>query len=99
MLEAGPPGASAGGVRALWSVCEQANAILASVTEPIDTSSEVGLALVRILVTFAALESATIGVRMRAKHRQLAEQGQPPSTSVKPFGLSATTCTTARCAR
>ncbi|MDQ3569082.1 MAG: recombinase family protein [Actinomycetota bacterium] len=62
-----------------WSVCEQADAIPASVTEPIDTSSELGLALVRILVTFASLESATIGVRMRAKHRQLAEQLQPPS--------------------
>lgn len=70
-------------------MCEKGGAIVASVTEPIDTSTELGLALVRILVTFASLESATMGMRMRAKQRQLAEQGRAPVSSGKPFGLSA----------
>jgi site-specific DNA recombinase len=71
-----------------WSVCEKGDAVLASVTEPIDTSSELGLALVRILVTFASLESATMAMRMRAKQRQMAEEGRAPLSSGKPFGLS-----------
>jgi DNA invertase Pin-like site-specific DNA recombinase len=42
-----------------WAVTEEAGASLASVNDPIDTSTDIGLAIVRILVTFAGLESAT----------------------------------------
>src|SRR4051812_7844697 len=42
-----------------WSECDRSGVFLASVTEPIDTSTEMGLAIVRILVTFAGLESTT----------------------------------------
>src|SRR4051794_8357778 len=42
-----------------WSACEAAGGLVVSATEPIDTSSDLGLAIVRILVTFASLESAT----------------------------------------
>ena len=52
-----------------WSACEDRGAIVASATEPIDTSHELGLAIVRILVTFASLESATQSLRLKAKHR------------------------------
>src|SRR5439155_25613943 len=55
-----------------WRRCEDADVALISVTEPIDTSDEFGLALVRILVTFASLESATHGLRARAAYRAAA---------------------------
>ncbi|MEY2420022.1 MAG: hypothetical protein QOI95_89 [Acidimicrobiaceae bacterium] len=58
-----------------WSACEEQGAIVASATEPIDTSHELGLAIVRILVTFASLESATQSLRLKAKHREMAERG------------------------
>lgn len=61
-----------------WTVCEGRGAVLASATEPIDSSTELGLALVRILVAFASLESATLGMRIRAKARADAEAGKPP---------------------
>ena len=61
-----------------WSHCERHDVFLASVTEPIDSSTELGLALVRILVTFAALESATSSLRMRARNEQAARRGDPP---------------------
>lgn len=70
-----------------WSTCESRQVFLASATEPIDSSTELGLALVRILVTFAGLESATIGLRIRARQRELALAGQPPSG--KAYGMSA----------
>jgi site-specific DNA recombinase len=66
-----------------WALCQTRGVFLASVTEPLDTSTELGLAFVRILVAFASLESATSGLRLRAKMRERAEQGQPhPSAPV-----------------
>jgi site-specific DNA recombinase len=67
-----------------WTACEAHDVVLASATEPLDTSYELGLALVRILVTFAHLESATIGLRIKAKHRELAEAGRPNGPA--PYG-------------
>lgn len=61
----------------LWTTCDDAGVFLASVTEPIDTSTELGLALVRVLVAFASLESATSSVRISAKLRERAELGVP----------------------
>jgi DNA invertase Pin-like site-specific DNA recombinase len=58
-----------------WESCETANVALVSATGPIDTSHELGLALVRILVTFASLESATISLRSKASNRAGAERG------------------------
>lgn len=62
---------------ALWSACEKSGVFLASAMEPIDTSTDMGLALVRVLVAFASLESATIGVRLRSKNKERADLGQP----------------------
>jgi DNA invertase Pin-like site-specific DNA recombinase len=61
-----------------WRILESRNAILASVTEPLDSSTPYGLALVRLLVTFAHLESATRSVRLKAKEREMAIAGRPP---------------------
>ncbi|MCU1487940.1 MAG: Resolvase domain protein [Actinomycetia bacterium] len=60
-----------------WQVCEYRSVFLASVTEPVDSSSELGVAIVRLLVTFAGLESSTKSIREKAKERELAEAGRP----------------------
>ena len=60
-----------------WASCEEVGAILVSATEPIDTSTDLGVALVRILVSFAGLESATMGLRIRAKKEEQARAGIP----------------------
>jgi site-specific DNA recombinase len=70
----------------LWEVAERRGVFIASVTEPVDSSSPIGLAMLRILVALAGLESATTGVRVRASKRQAAEEGRPPP--VKAYGLT-----------
>jgi DNA invertase Pin-like site-specific DNA recombinase len=59
-----------------WAACERARVLLASVTEPIDTSNELGLAIVRILVTFAGLESSTKSLRLKSAARAAAYAGE-----------------------
>lgn len=61
----------------LWDACDRSGVFLTSVTEPIDTSTDLGLAMVRVLVAFASLESANMGVRLTAKMRERAEAGLP----------------------
>jgi site-specific DNA recombinase len=68
-----------------WAVCEHRGAFLTSVTEPIDSSNEMGVAIVRILVTFAGLESSNKSVRLKAKLRENAERGRVPG-GPRPFG-------------
>jgi site-specific DNA recombinase len=70
----------------LWEVAERRSVFIASVTEPVDSSSPIGLAMLRILVALAGLESATTGVRVRASKRQAAEEGRP--RNVKAYGLT-----------
>lgn len=70
-----------------WRACEANGTFLASVTEPIDSSTELGLALVRILVTFASLESATTALRIRARNEQAARAGSAP-ISARAYGLN-----------
>jgi DNA invertase Pin-like site-specific DNA recombinase len=59
------------------AVCEAQGAVLASVTEPLDTSTPMGEAIARLLVTFARLESQTIGLRVAAQAEQAAKDGKP----------------------
>jgi DNA invertase Pin-like site-specific DNA recombinase len=70
----------------LWEVVERRGVFIASVTEPVDRSSPIGLAMLRILVALAGLESATTGIRIQASKRQAAEEGRPPP--VKAYGLT-----------
>src|SRR4051812_7087734 len=70
-----------------WTVCDEHHTLLASATEPIDTSTDLGLALVRILVALASLESATISLRLKALEAERARRGKPPHGK-RPFGLS-----------
>lgn len=62
-----------------WERCERHGVFLASATEPVDSSSELGIAIVRILVTFAQLESHARSQRLRAKAAEIAASGRPPS--------------------
>lgn len=70
-----------------WEHVERAGAFLASATEPVDTSNPLGLAVVRMLVTFASLETATQALRLRAKFKERADLGLPHGRR-RAFGLS-----------
>lgn len=58
-----------------WSRCDHAGVFLASATEPIDSTNDLGLAVIRILVTFANVESSSISLRMRARWEEKARAG------------------------
>jgi site-specific DNA recombinase len=59
------------------AVAEAHRAVLASVTEPLDTSTPMGKAIARLLVTFARMESQTIALRVAAQAEQQAYLGKP----------------------
>lgn len=71
-----------------WRVCEDAGAILASVNEPVDTSTDIGMVVVRVLVAFAQLEGATMSLRIRRAAQEAAERGEPTLGGYRPFGLT-----------
>src|SRR5205807_10391964 len=70
-----------------WQACETAGTALVSVTEPIDTSTDIGVALVRILVTFAGLESTVRSQRLRSKAAEAAAAGAR-LPGARPYGFS-----------
>lgn len=69
-----------------WDIAERRGASLASVTEPIDTTTELGMAIVRILVVFAQLESAGISARTRRAKEQGVAEGRPKHGGYRGFG-------------
>lgn len=71
----------------LWDIAERRATNIASVTEPIDSSTPHGVAFIRILVALAGLESATTGLRVAALRREEAATGRAGST--KAYGLTA----------
>ena len=50
-------------------------------------TSPMGLAMMRIGMTFAALESETIGLRIRRAKAEGADAGRPNGGGLRPFGL------------
>jgi site-specific DNA recombinase len=68
------------------ATCERHGAVLASVMEPIDTSTPAGEMSARMLVGFARLESQTIGLRVAAQREQAASRGHPSPGGWKTFG-------------
>lgn len=58
-----------------WIRCENAGVFLASATEPIDSTTEMGLAVIRILVNFANVESTSFSLRMKARLAEKARSG------------------------
>src|SRR6266542_2510749 len=75
------------------SVAEKHGAVLASVTEPLDTSTPMGEAVARLLVTFARMESQTIALRVAAQAEQRARLGKPwvGGKRRRPYGYKAST--------
>ena len=71
-----------------WAACEEARASLSAVHDPIDTSTEVGMAIVRVLVAFAQLEAGTMSLRIRAQIAERAKKGAPTAYGGRrPFGF------------
>lgn len=68
-----------------WGLAEDADVFLASATEPIDTTTELGMVIVRILVAFAQMESATMSLRIRRSKEERAQAGRP-MTGHRGFG-------------
>jgi DNA invertase Pin-like site-specific DNA recombinase len=58
-----------------WRLADARGVRLASATQPVDTSDPVGILIVHMLVAFAEMESATMSARIRAKERELADNG------------------------
>jgi site-specific DNA recombinase len=71
-----------------WSTCEDAGATLAAVHDPIDTSSDIGMVVVRMLVNFARWRRPNTSTRVK---RQIAERAQNGGMTVyggrRPFGF------------
>jgi site-specific DNA recombinase len=68
------------------AVCETHKAVLASVIDPLDTSTPHGEAMARMGVTFARLESQTTGLRVAAQREQAARAGKPTPGGWRPYG-------------
>lgn len=60
-----------------WDRCERAGVFLASATEPIDSQTELGLAVIRMLVNFASVESTSISLRISSRMQEMARGGTP----------------------
>jgi site-specific DNA recombinase len=60
-----------------WDRCERAGVFLVSATEPIDSGTELGLAVIRMLVNFASVESTSISLRISSRMQEMARGGRP----------------------
>jgi excisionase family DNA binding protein len=60
-----------------WERCDRSGVFLASATEPIDSTTKLGLAVIRILVNFANVESTSISLRLRSRMAEKARAGMP----------------------
>jgi len=70
-----------------WKVCEDAGATLASVNDPVDTSSELGMVVTRMLVGFARMESVNISTRTKSAQEERARAGRHHGGGQRPYGL------------
>jgi DNA invertase Pin-like site-specific DNA recombinase len=68
-----------------WEEAELGETNLASVTEPVDSSTPHGVAFIRILVALAGLESATTGLRIVSLRREEARSGKAGPASAYGF--------------
>jgi DNA invertase Pin-like site-specific DNA recombinase len=68
------------------ALCERHGAVLASVTEPLDTSTPMGEATALMLVSMARMESQNISIRVAAQREQAANRGIPTSGGWPAFG-------------
>jgi site-specific DNA recombinase len=71
-----------------WEILNGRGALFAAVHDPIDTTTELGMIIVRLLVSFARLESANNSMRTTAAMADSARNGHRPGGGSRPFGLS-----------
>lgn len=76
-----------GQFEAVVSACERLGARIYSVHESADMTSPAGLAMMRVGMAFAAMESETISLRTRRAKAELADRGEPNGGGLRPFGL------------
>lgn len=63
-------------------------ATLASLHDPVDTSTDAGKAIVTVLSVFAELESANIRRRIRSRQQQRGEEGIPHAAGKRGYGYT-----------
>jgi len=79
-----------GQFEAIVGACERLGARVVSVNETADMTSPMGLAMMRIALTFANLESSTTSLRTRRAKAAMADAGRPNGGGLRPFGLDRT---------
>ncbi len=72
----------------LLDALEHGGAGLASVHDPVDVSGPMGLAMLRIGVVMANVESSNISIRGRRKAEELARAGAPTTGGTRAFGYT-----------
>ena len=69
-------------------VCERVGARIHSVHESADMTSPAGLAMLRVGMAFANMESQTMSLRIRRQRLEAATNGEPNPGGMRPFGLA-----------
>lgn len=77
-----------GQFEAVVTALERTGARLVSIHESADMTSPAGLAMLRVGMAFAAMESETISLRTRRAKAEQADQGLPNGGGLRPFGLT-----------
>jgi len=68
--------------------CELVGARIVSVNESADMTSPAGLAMMRVGMAFAAMESQNISLRVKRAKLEQARNGEPHGGGIRPFGLT-----------
>lgn len=72
----------------LLELCEVSGARIATLQDGIDTSTNFGEVMPRMLSIFAEMESKNISIRQRSKAAELAAAGRHHGGGTRPYGLS-----------
>lgn len=78
-----------GQFEAVVQALERNRARIVSMHEPADMTSPAGLAMLRVGMAFASLESETNRLRTRRAKAEQADAGRPNGGGLRPFGLTA----------
>lgn len=68
--------------------CERTGARIVSINESADMTSPAGLAMMRVGMAFAAMESQNISLRVKRAKLEQAREGKPHGGGIRPFGLA-----------
>lgn len=70
-----------------WSVASAHDVALISKSDTLDTTNPIGLGIVYLLVALAEQESYNTSLRLRAKEREMAEQGRHKTAGRRAYGM------------